>query len=152
MLEVLRASLNDSEIIAQCARNAYSDEILRCGDKSKINERPTADEVRYVIENQIYYKIVLDNIIIGGVFLFEEDAQTLSIQDFCIAPSYQNKGYGKFVLKELENRHSDIKKWELTTPVYSVRNQHLYEKQGFTRVKVDDYGGILCVFYEKVLL
>lgn len=152
MLEILRASLEDSETLAQCSRCAYSDEIFKFEDKNTINEHPTADNVQYHIKHNNYYKIVLDDIIIGGVFIVEEDEQTASIEDFCISPLYQNKGYGKFVLKELERIHNNIKKWVLTTPLYSVRNQHLYEKQGYKRVKVDDYGGVLCVFYEKFLL
>ena len=151
MLEIMRASVEDSEAIAQCARNAYSDEIFRFDDTSKVNEHPTAENVLYHIEHHIYYKIVLDDIVIGGVFIVEKGAQTASIEDFCIAPSHQNKGYGKFVLSELERMHGDVIKWVLTTPVYSVRNQCLYEKCGYKRVKVDDYGGTLCVYYEKFI-
>ena len=155
MLELLRASLEDATAIAQCTRDAYADEILRfsgTSDIDKVNGRLTVDAVQNDIKNHIYYKIVLDGVIIGGVFLYEVDAQTLDIEDFCIIPIHHNKGYGKFVLSELERIHSGIKKWVLTTPVYSVRNQHLYEKHGYKRMKIDDYGGILCVFYEKYLL
>ena len=138
MLEVIRASLEDSKAILQCARDAYEDD-----------EHSSEDDVQHDIEHNNYYKIVLDDIIIGGVFIVEEDAQTVSIEDFCIVPLHQNKGYGQLVLRELERIHGDIKKWKLTTPVDSVRNQHLYEKHGYKRVKVDDYGGTLCIYYEK---
>ena len=151
MVKILRANPEDSEQIAQCTRDAYRDEIFKFDGESKADERPTADEVRQDIEDYTYYKIVLDNTIIGGVFIVEEDAQTATIEDFCIAPPYQNKGYGKFVLGELERIHSDIKKWMLTTPTYSVGNQHLYEKHGYKRVKIDDYDGIQCVYYEKIV-
>ena len=151
MVKVLRANPEDSEQIARCTRDAYSDEIFKFDDKKKISERPTADEVRQDIEDYDYYKIVLGDTIIGGVFIVEEDAQTVSVEDFCIDPVYQNRGYGKFVLEELERIHSAIKKWMLTTPVYSVGNQHLYEKHGYKRVKIDDYDGILCVYYEKIV-
>ena len=152
MLEVIRASLDDSETIAQCARNAYSDEIRKFANKNVDSEHPTADAVRFHIKHHVYYKIMLDNNIIGGVFIVEADAQTVSIEEFCIDPLHQNKGYGKFVLTELERIHNQTKKWLLTTPVYSVRNQHLYEKHGYERVKVDDYGGTLCVYYEKSIV
>lgn len=62
------------------------------------------------MEKHAYYKIVLDGIIIGGVIIMEEDEQTVSIQDFSIAPPYQNKGYGKLVLNELERLHNDTPK------------------------------------------
>ena len=110
MLEILRASLEDSETISQCTKEAYSDEIFKFSDKNKVNEYPTPDSVRYDIEHLIYYKIVLDNNIIGGVFIEEKGAQTAEIGDFCIVSYHQNKGYGKYVLNYLEHIHSDIKK------------------------------------------
>lgn len=149
MLEILRASVDDSEMIAACTRDAYSCEMSKYVGEGKISERPTSNEVQHDMENHTYYKIMLDDTIIGGVIIMEEDEQTVSIQDFCIAPPYQNRGYGKLVLSELERLHNDIPRWVLTTPVYSVGNQHLYEKQGYKKVKIGDFGGTLCVYYEK---
>jgi len=151
MVKLIRASYEDAEIMSQCMRAAYSKEIFDFDDKNEVNKHPTPDNIRYHIEHNIYYKIELDGAIIGGVFIVEEDEHTVSIQDFCISPNHQNKGYGQSVIKELENIHGDRKKWELTTPVYSVRNQRLYEKHGYMQVKIADYGGTLCVYYEKYL-
>ena len=149
MLVLLRAFLEDSEAIANCTRNAYRDEIHKFDNKDRNVMHPTIDEVKHMMEHNFDYKIVLDYNIIGGVIVMSEGARIASIQDFCIEPFYQNKGYGQLVLKEVERLHEDIEKWELTTPVYSVGNQYLYEKCGYKRVKIDDFGGVLCIFYEK---
>lgn len=152
MIQILKAEIKDAEIIAKNARNAYSKEIFDFCDKNMLNTYPTADEVKSDIINHIYYKFVLDNIIIGGVYLVESDLGIMSIEDFCISPEFQNKGYGAYIIDKLEYLHSNIKTWVLTTPTYSVRNQHLYEKNGYKQVKIDDYDGIVCFYYKKQIL
>ena len=150
MLEVRRASVVDAETIASCTREAYNIERIKYDVKNPSNGFPSTEQVENTMEKHTYYKIVLDGLIIGGVFLVKEDEKTVSIQDFCISPAYQNRGYGKSVLRELERMHCDMEKLMLTTPLYSVGNQHLYEGQGYKKVKIDDFGGVLSVYYEKI--
>ena len=104
------------DAIAQCSREAYNDEIANFDHKNIFLEHPTADEVKNYIESQTYYKIKLNGDIIGGVFVFKETVHTASIEDFCISPAHQNKGYGQLILKEIERLHNDIKKWRAYHP------------------------------------
>lgn len=147
----MRAELRDSEILATLAQNAYSKEIKEFFDKDKLNIYPLKNEVEHDIIHHIYYKLLLAEKIIGGVYIVQIDDITASIEDFCIAPDFQNNGYGTFFLNELERINPNIKKWTLTTPLYSVKNQHLYDKQGYIRIKVDYYDEIMSVYYEKVI-
>lgn len=58
----------------------------------------------------------------------------LTIEDFCILPQYQGKGYGTEVLGLIEELYSDNKIWTLDTPCFCKRNRHLYEKMGYKSI------------------
>lgn len=51
---------------------------------------------------------------------------------FCIDPDFKNQGHGSDVFKSIEKRYP-VKKWQLETPDYSVRNHYFYtNKCGFS--------------------
>ncbi|MGN0394144.1 MAG: GNAT family N-acetyltransferase, partial [Coprococcus sp.] len=83
-------------------------------------------------------KILLDEKIIGAFFLIPQGEDTMQFEDFVIHPDYQGKGYGYYVLQLVEKQYSSIKEWHLSTPVFSVGNQHLYEKFGYVEVSRDE--------------
>ena len=58
----------------------------------------------------------------------------MRFEDFVIDPIYQNKGYGYKVMQLIEEMHADIVEWQLSTPVFSVGNQHLYTRFGYKEV------------------
>jgi len=150
MVKVLRANINDAERIAQCTRDAYSLEIKTYHDKSKVNEYPDTIDVRHDITNLEYYKIMLQDMIIGGFYIVRKSEEAAEIEDFCISPEFQNKGYGSFCLNEIERLHPEITTWEMVTPTYSLGNQYLYEKLGYKKDKIAMYDDIMSVYYKKV--
>ena len=134
MLQIQIATPADAEIIAKCTRDAYQKEIHDFDDPNKTNTYPPTEEVQTHISQHTYYKFVVDNEIIGGVFIVKKDEQTHSIENFCIAPTHHGKGYGTFILREIERLNPDVKIWVLNTPTYSVKNQYIYEKHGYQRL------------------
>ena len=92
----------------------------------------------YIINNFVAYKIVLNDEIIGGLFLIHESKETMCFEDFVIDPKFQGKGYGYKVMCMVEELYPEIKEWKLSTPVFSVGNQHLYEKFGYKEVSRDE--------------
>lgn len=58
----------------------------------------------------------------------------MRFEDFVINPNYQGKGYGYNVMKLIEEAYSYISEWQLSTPIFSVGNQHLYKKFGYVEV------------------
>ena len=95
------------------------------------------------------YMICLDDIPIGIFWLHVEEEESLTLEDFCILPDYQGKGYGTEALYLIEKSFSDNRRWLLSTPCFCKRNCHLYEKVGY---KVIGYASDnTVVLYEKVL-
>ena len=80
------------------------------------------------------YKIMLDSVIIGAFFLIPVNENQARFEDFVIKPEYQGNGYGTKTLQILEEMHPDITAWYLSTPVFSIGNQHLYEKCGYKEI------------------
>ncbi|WBW95632.1 GNAT family N-acetyltransferase [Oceanirhabdus sp. W0125-5] len=149
MLRVIKAEIKDSDQIAKCTRRAYADEIKKYSNNQMENEYPLKEEVEEVISKYNYYKIILNEKIIGGVFLVQKNDKTVCIEDFCIDPEYQNKGYGTKVLIKLETMNKHIKTWTLVTPTYSIGNQYLYKKLGYKEVGIGKQDGIEVVKFKK---
>lgn len=144
------ANTNDAEEIAKCAREAYKDEKARFANEGdSYDGYPSPNWVIHDIKKYTYYKILLDNNIIGGTYIWEKSECVYIIEDFCIHPRYQNKGYGKKALLQLEKINSNIKVWTLTTPIYSIRNQHLYESLGYREIGRGEEAGIQSIKYKK---
>lgn len=151
MLILRPTSIEEAKIITDIKARAYNDETRRFGpgrdggpmgyDSLKENQR-----IITLFEN---YSIILDKQIIGCFWIHPIEEATAELEDFCIDPKYHNKGYGYEVLKLLETLEERYKRWVLTTPYYSVRNQYLYEKVGFKKIGMLENDFL--VLYEKVL-
>ena len=152
MLKIERILISDAEKIVETKKLAYTDEDIRFGE-GKGDYLKYIGNVKFIswcMNRYHLYKIILDGEIIGTFWLDHETddrANHFELQDFCIIPEYQNKGYGTKVMELMEKEHPNIKIWSLETSSLSVRNQHLYEKMGYK--KVEETGENIC--YEKIL-
>lgn len=140
MLKLVPASIEDAELITRIKTDAYDDEMERFGPDHDISEywgpqwySDPNESIRQITQYPCY-KMVVDHIAIGCFWLREINSGVVELEDFCIAPKFQNRGYGYTALMEMEKLFQDKKKWVLGTPYYSVRNQHLYEKAGYVKI------------------
>lgn len=139
MISIERALLEDAKAITEIKTAAFNKEINTYLGRN--GGPPGYDKVESeidIINKFITYKIMLAGKIIGGLFLIPMEDNKMSFEDFVIAPDYQGKGYGYKTLQLVENTYPSIKEWYLSTPVFSVGNQHLYEKFGYAEISRDD--------------
>ena len=80
------------------------------------------------------YKLTDNGLIVGGAILSLKD-DTLNIERIFIAPEYFRKGYGLFIMKEIESRFKNVKKFMLDTPDWNVRTNSLYKKLGYKELR-----------------
>jgi GNAT superfamily N-acetyltransferase len=145
-ISLRKATISDARQFAYIKAEAYADDRLK-SKPSQDNIPEWYDGEWYIglgifNENEairiidIYdsYLIMLDDIEIGVLWLRSEAENSLSIEDFCILPIYQGNGYGTKALYILECIYEDIHVWVLSTPIFCVRNRHLYEKIGYKQV------------------
>ena len=82
------------------------------------------------------YKLTDNGLIVGGAILFR-DKEKLNIGRIFVAPEHFHKGYGIYIMQEIESLFSDVKEFTLDTPVWNVRTNSFYTKLGYKEVKRD---------------
>ena len=90
------------------------------------------------------YKLVEDYKIVGGALLFLKDNE-LNIGRIFVDPEYFRKGYGIFMMQQIEESYAEVKVFTLGTPIWNFRTNAFYQKLGYVEVRCDgDF-----VYYEK---
>ena len=91
------------------------------------------------------YKLVDDYKIVGGAILFLKD-DILNVGRIFVDPEYFRKGYGIFMMQQIEESFAEAKVFTLDTPIWNVRTNAFYQKLGYVEIRRDgDF-----VYYEKV--
>lgn len=80
------------------------------------------------------YKLTDNGLVVGGAILSLKD-DVLNIERIFIAPEYFRKGYGLFMMKQIEELFSNVKKFLLDTPDWNVRTNSLYKKLGYKELR-----------------
>lgn len=91
------------------------------------------------------YKLTEEGLIIGGAILFLKN-DILNVGRIFVAPEHFRKGYGIFMMQEIEKMFPEAKEFTLDTPVWNARTNSFYLKLGYKEIKRDkDF-----VFYSKI--
>ena len=80
------------------------------------------------------YKLTDNDLVVGGAILSLKD-DVLNIERIFVAPEYFRKGYGLFMMKQIEELFSNVKKFLLDTPDWNVRTNSLYKKLGYKELR-----------------
>lgn len=83
-------------------------------------------------------------LIAGGAILFP-DGDRMNIGRIFISPEHFRKGYGTYMMREIEAMFPDVKEFTLDTPVWNVRTNAFYTKLGYAEVRRDDQ----FIYYSK---
>lgn len=146
MINIRKADLSDVKQFAYIKAEAYADDrIKNKPDKDNIPEWYDGEwykglcvvdekEAERLIRNYSCHMIMLDGKPMGIFWLMKENDDSLTIEDFCILPKFQGKGYGAEVLDLIEDFYPQNKIWTLDTPAFCKRNRHLYEKAGYKNI------------------
>lgn len=90
------------------------------------------------------YKLVDEYKIVGGALLFLKD-DILNVGRIFVDPEYFRKGYGIFMMQQIEAMFPQVKTFSLDTPIWNIRTNAFYQKLGYVEVRRDgDF-----VYYEK---
>ena len=80
------------------------------------------------------YKLADNGLIVGGAILFP-DGDTLNIGRIFISPEHFHKGYGIYMMQEIEAMYPEAKTFTLDTPAWNTRTNAFYTKLGYSEVK-----------------
>ena len=94
--------------------------------------------------NCLYKLIDDDGLTVGGAVLFIKDNE-MNVGRIFVSPEHFRKGYGIFMMQQIETMFPEVQIFTLDTPVWNIRTNAFYQKLGYTEVRRDnDF-----VYYEK---
>lgn len=144
-----RATPADAEALVQAQIAAFHHDTVLYG--VELGGPPGYDSVADAIEKMqdaLYYAIRLDGVIVGGIVVFEHDANDHHLDLIYLAPDYHGLGIGSQAMHFIEQAHPAAR-WTLDTPSWASRNQHFYEKFGYIKVGEHEADGLILFAYEK---
>ena len=92
--------------------------------------------VRMARTNHLFKLVDENGVIYGGAILFRQ-GDTLNVGRIFIDPQHFRKGYGIFLMQEIEALFPDVKVFALDTPVWNTRTNAFYTRLGYSEVKRD---------------
>ena len=100
---------------------------------------------RKVIEHpaSTVYKAVDGKELVGGLILFDLKNGSWDLGRIYVDPDRQNEGIGQEMIRQMFALHPDVKRWQLGTPEWALRNQHFYERMGFVLREVTEIDPVL---------
>lgn len=141
-LSLLAAKLEDAGQLTAIMKRTFDEEARRwlgALDTPVVDyniQPPGYDSIyttRYMIEELTYYKILVEEHLVGGVILTLTGNRFGRIDRIFIDPAYQGRGFGSEVIRLVEKAHPSVTTWDLETSQRQKGNFHFYEKMGFER-------------------
>ena len=145
-LQLLKASTADAVTLVGISKHAFDTDVEVGG--SFVGGPPGYSSLPFHTKmarmNYLYKLVDDDGLTVGGAVLFPNKAE-LNIGRIFVAPEHFRKGYGVFIMQQIEVMFPDVKIFTLDTPVWNIRTNAFYRKLGYTEVRRDsDF-----VYYEK---
>lgn len=138
MMQLTKAGTSDVVVINSISKRAFDSDIF-VGASSKGGPpgyMSVSFHIKMARENHLY-KLLVDGLIVGGAILFADGLQ-LNIGRIFVDSEYFKKGYGIFIMQEIERIFSDAKELYLDTPAWNIRTNAFYQKLGYIVYKKED--------------
>ena len=144
-LQFVKAGTSDALTLTGISRRAFDSDILVGG--SQKGGPPGYMSVPFhtkMARQGHLYKLTDEGLIVGGAILFLKN-DVLNVGRIFVAPEHFRKGYGIFIMREVENMFPGVREVTLDTPVWNVRTNSFYSKLGYKETKREKE----FVFYSK---
>lgn len=100
-----------------------------------------------------FYKIIVDKILVGAIYIFWKEQTQLWISPMFILSKYHGQGLAQEAITLVEKLFPQATTWELATILEEERNCYLYEKSGYIKTgiikKIND--NTTLGFYKKIM-
>lgn len=138
MMELTKAGTSDALVLNGISKRAFDSDVA-VGASSKAGP-PGYQSVNFHIKmakGKHLYKLSADDLIVGGAILFLK-GDRLDIGRIFVDPEHFRKGYGIFMMQEIEKMFPDAKELFLDTPVWNIRTNAFYQKLGYIEYRRND--------------
>ena len=130
LIVIAPATVGDAREILALQKLAYQSEAQIYQDYTIPPLTQTLEEIEADFERQLFLKASANGQIVGSVRAYAQQ-ETCFIGRLIVHPDYQNRGIGSQLMREIEKRFPQVKRYELFTGSRSERNLHLYQKLGY---------------------
>jgi len=149
-MEIKKAEYDDLCLILELQKLCYRENAVRYNDYKIQPLVQTIKELEEEFNKGIILKAVNQSGIIGSIRAYQRDS-ICYIGKLIVNPDYQNKGIGKKLIAEIENRFPDVSKYELFTGFKDEKNIYLYAGSGYNIFKEENHGNSMkFLFLEKM--
>ena len=145
-LQFLSAGTSDALTLTGISKRAFETDVL-VGGPSK-GGPPGYMSVPFhtkMARMKHLYKLTDNGLIVGGAILNLKD-EALNIERIFVAPEHFRKGYGLYLMQEIEGLFPCVLEFKLDTPIWNVRTNAFYKKLGYEEIRQDK--GL--IYYVKV--
>ncbi|SIR64553.1 Pentapeptide repeat-containing protein [Paenibacillus macquariensis] len=146
MITIQKAVITDADKLTEIMKNTFDEEARRWilnQEISDYNIQPpgysSVEMTKYMIEELVYYKIIYNKDIVGGIIVTITGKSFGRIDRIFVDPDYQGRKIGSRVIELIEKEFPTVRTWDLETSSRQVNNHHFYEKMGYrTNFKTED--------------
>ena len=137
-LQFMKAGTSDVLVLTSISRQAFNSdaEAGAASSGGPPGYQSVTFHVRMARTNHLFKLADRNGVIMGGAILFRK-GDTLNIGRVFIDPQHFRKGYGLFMMREIEKLFPDVRFITLDTPIWNTRTNAFYTKLGYSEVKRD---------------
>ena len=145
-LQFVKAGTSDALTLTGISKRSFNSDVLIGGPPSGGPPGYMSVPFHTKMARQGHlYKLTEERLIVGGAILFLKN-DILNVGRIFVAPEHFRKGYGIFMMQEIEKMFPEAKEFTLDTPVWNARTNTFYAKLGYKEIKRDKD----LVFYSKI--
>ena len=137
-LRFMKAGTSDALVLNSISRQAFDSDVQvgAASPGGPPGYQSLSFHVRMARMNHLFKLADENGVILGGAILFRQ-GDTLNIGRIFIDPQHFRKGYGRFMMREIEAMFRDVKLFTLDTPAWNTWTNAFYTSLGYSEVKRD---------------
>lgn len=151
-IDMCDASEADAMEILEIQKLAFHGQAVLYDDFALPPLMQTLEELTQDFKSHIFLKALYKGKIVGSV-RGRSEGDTCFISRLIVHPGYQNRGVGKKLMEAIEDKCSDVHRYELYTGHKSEKNLAFYTKLGyreFQRKPQSDNVMLICMEKRKI--
>ncbi|MFW9990473.1 MAG: GNAT family N-acetyltransferase [Candidatus Odinarchaeota archaeon] len=137
-ITIERAREEDAAVLATVCKEAFHTDVdvgaPGSGEPGGPPDYDSPDFQKFIMSVLTYYKILIGDKIVGGVFFDHGNAEHYILERIFVSPAYHNRGIATQAMELVHKNHPEAKIWTLGTPKWNIRTRHFYEKLGYVQV------------------
>lgn len=130
MIEIKRTKHNEIETLLVIQKDAFKEDLKRYQDFESSPATESYERLERKVNLFHHYTIYIENQVAGGLDI-RDLGEHIRLNRIFLHSDYHNQGYGKEIMKIIEEMYPHIKKWSLDTPKDHIKNRYFYESLGY---------------------